>query len=229
MPRRAEARTRYYCREESKRLGWNTEHPIRGGQFLEEQEVVDHFPELQEYLGATRPDFVIVDRNQPILAIETKSSFEDIDIAVNEAQDYSDSIRNRYPVRVCVGIAGTPDTSIQIRVRYRTPAGWVPLMSHGYQLTQIPTPEELRTAIQNNNGTTDVRLPSEAEFYEAAIAISRMLRTAKIEEPIRPKVLGAIILALYQGDFSCRYSSSLNGIQPLTDNNTADSSPVRTP
>ena len=42
----------------------------------------------------------------------------------------------------------------------------------------------------------------EREFFSAAINISRILRLAKIEEAIRPKVIGAIILALYHGEFS---------------------------
>ncbi len=59
----------------------------------------------------------------------------------------------------------------------------------------------METALGNNNGTTDVQLPDEREFFIAAIAISRILRLAKIEDAIRPKVLGAIILALYHGEF----------------------------
>jgi len=199
---RAEARTRYYCREEAARLGWNTQHPRKGGQFLEEQEVVDYFPELRGVLELKRPDFVVVQQNEPVIVIEAKNEFEKIQEALEDAEDYAERIRTIYPVRVIVGIAGTPDTAVQVRVLYRVASGWTPLTSHGYQLTQIPIPEEFTTALQNNDGTTDVRLPTEEEFYEAAIAISRMLRTAKIEEPVRPKVVGAVILALYQGDFS---------------------------
>ena len=212
MTRRSEARTRYYCREEATRLGWNTQHPRKGGQFLEEQEVVDYFPELKDALDLKRPDFVVVQQNEPVMVIETKNEFEKIQEALDGAKDYAERIRAIYPIRVIVGIAGTPDTAVQVRVLYRGDSGWISLTSHGYQLTQIPIPEEFATALQNNNGTTDVRLPTEEEFYEAAIAISRMLRTAKIEEPVRPKVVGAIILALYQGDFSMDHEVVLDHI-----------------
>lgn len=202
MTKRAEARTRYYCREEAKRLGWDTRHPRKGGQLLEEQEVVDYFPELKELLGLDRPDFVVVQQNKPAILIEAKNEFEKIQEALSDAEKYAGSIRPIYPVKVVAGIAGTPDTAVQVRVLYRVGAEWIPLTSHGYQLTQIPTPEEVAIALQYDDGTTDVRLPTEEEFYEAAIAINRMLRTAKIEESIRPKIVGAVILALYQGDFS---------------------------
>lgn len=199
---RAEARSRYYCREEAQRLNWDTRHPGRGGQFLEEQEIVGYFPELLPHLRQKRPDFVVTDSGRPIMVIETKSSFRAIDEALVDAEDYAERISNVYPVYIIVGIAGTPDTSVQVRSRYKHNDRWIPLSSNGYDLTQIPTPDELQRALQNADGTTDVRLPNEEEFYEAAIAISRMLRTAKVEEVIRPKILGAIILALYQGDFS---------------------------
>ena len=51
------------------------------------------------------------------------------------------------------------------------------------------------------DGTTDVDLPDEREFFDAAIQISNLLRLAKIEESRRPVVMGAIILALWEGDF----------------------------
>ena len=123
----------------------------------------------------------------------------------------TDSEKN-HKVKLAVGVAGTPDTSIQVRGRFKYNNKWLPLVSHGYELTQIPTPEEASTAIDNNDGTTDVRLPDFKEFYEAAISISRLLRSAKIEEVIRPKVIGAIILALYQGDFSTEPSVVINQI-----------------
>lgn len=202
MSRRAEARARYYCREESKRLGWDTKHPERNGQFLEEQEIVAYFSELGPILGQERPDFVIIKNNVPCIVIETKNDFNLIESAWNDAIYYSDKISEVYPVKTMVAIAGTPDTSIQVQVGYKVGERWQRLKSNGYPLTQIPTPDEFSITQQNNDGTTDVRLPSEQEFYEAAISISRLLRSAKIEEPIRPKIIGALILALYHGDFS---------------------------
>ncbi|MCX6343992.1 MAG: N-6 DNA methylase [Armatimonadetes bacterium] len=199
---RAEARARYYCREEGRRLGWNTSHPSRGGDFLEEQEIISFFPELKQCLGQERPDFVVCHNSEPIIVIETKNEFSKIHEAISEAINYAEKISQVYPIALVVGIAGTPDTAVQARTRYRIGTNWTELTSNGHELTQIPTPEEFEIARQNDNATTDVRLPAEAEFYEAAIAISRMLRTAKIEEMVRPKVIGAIILALYQGDFS---------------------------
>lgn len=201
--KRAEARTRYYTREEAGRLGWNVQHPMRGGDFLEEQEIVDYFPDLSSALGRERPDFVTLLGGKLSTIIECKNDWRDTDKAVKEAQEYADiiSAANGYNARLAIGVAGTPDKRVQVRCSYKHGRRWVDLVSHGYPLTQLPAPAEVGTALENNNGTTDVQLPDEREFFVAAIAISRILRLAKIEDAVRPKVLGAIILALYHGEF----------------------------
>jgi hypothetical protein len=45
-------------------------------------------------------------------------------------------------------------------------------------------------------------VPSPAEFTGAAIEISRILRDAKVEASLRPRVIGAIILAMYEGEIA---------------------------
>lgn len=202
--RRAEARTRYYTREEAQRLGWDVRHPKSGGLFLEEQELVDYFPVLRSALGQEKPDFAALTGDGKLrTVIECKGDAKELDRAINEARDYAETINQvkGFDVRVAIGVAGTPDKFVQTRDYYRHESGWVQLSSHGFPLTQLPTPAELQFALDNNNGTTDVQLPDEKEFFDAAIRISRILRLAKIEEGVRPKIIGAIVLALYHGEF----------------------------
>jgi type I restriction enzyme M protein len=199
--RRTEARTRYYCRDEAKRLGWNTAHPKQGGAFLEENEFVQYLPSFSKVLGHERPDFVVLVSQKPVMVIEAKAELARMETAVNEAMYYADKMRSIADIRIAVGICGSAESGVQVQVRFHTGKSWVPLTSHGFALTQIPSPEELQTAIENGDGSTDANLPGESEFYDAAIRISRMLRIAKIEEIDRPKVLGALILAMYQGQF----------------------------
>ena len=207
--KRAEARNRYYVREEAKRIGWDVRHPSDGGLFLEEQELVDYFPALKPVLGGQKPDFGILDSDHQLrLIVECKNDYRQLETATKEAKDYANLINQakNFRVTVAVGTAGTPDYIVQTRNLFRKgtngTSSWVNLTSNGYPLTQIPTPQELTIALENTDGTTDVQLPEEREFSDAAITISQLLRTAKIEEPLRPKVIGAIILALYKGDFS---------------------------
>lgn len=202
--KRAEARTRYYTRSEAERLGWNVDHPKNGGDFLEEQELTDFFPALRPALGLDRPDFVSLLSGRPSVVIECKNDWRDLDKASREAQSYAEAINSisGYDARLAVGVAGTPDKRVHVRCSFHTGRKWVELKSHGYALTQLPVPIEVRTALDNNNGTTDVQLPDEREFFAAAISLSQILRLAKIEEALRPKVIGAVVLALYNGKFS---------------------------
>ena len=202
--KRAEARTRYYTRSEAMHIGWDVRHPSQGGSFLEEQEIVDYFPKLAHTLGQKRPDFVILLNGKLSTVIECKNNWQDIEIAAREAIEYADLINKvrGYKAQIAVGVAGTPDKRVHVKCLFKNSVGWTDLISHGYPLTQLPAPSETELAISNGDGTTDVQLPDEREFFSAAINISRILRLAKVEEAIRPKVIGAIILALYHGEFS---------------------------
>ena len=146
--------------------------------------------------------------------IECKNDVDQLGKSTQEAREYADKINNtsHFDVRVAVGVAGTPDRFVQTRGYFFTKNRWVDLTSHGWPLTQLPTLEELDIAIENANGTTDVQIPDEREFNEAAVAINNILRLSKIEEPLRPRVLGALILALYQGDFSLAAPTVLDQI-----------------
>jgi type I restriction enzyme M protein len=74
----------------------------------------------------------------------------------------------------------------------------VPLLAGGFELTTLPSKVEAELASVAGDGTTQVEMPAPAEFIDAAIEMSRILRTAKVEPAHRPKVLGALVLAMYQ-------------------------------
>ncbi len=92
---------------------------------------------------------------------------------------------------------------------------WKPLISYGYEITTIPSKQEIELALQADDASTVVTIPSSAEFIDAAIEISRIFRLAKIEAPLRPKVVGAIVLALYQGEIETSNQQSLMSVNLL--------------
>lgn len=213
--KRAEMRSRYFTRDEARRLGWNVAHPDQGGAFLEEQEVIDYFPELVPALGRDRPDFAALGPDgKPNLIIECKAQAKRIETALTEAKQYAEAIASvpGYDIRLAVGVAGTPDQRVYTRTQFRINGEWTDLESCGFPLTQLPTPDETDLAIERGDGTTDVQLPDEREFFDAAIRISSIMRLAKIEEAKRPIVIGSIILALWQGEFPTTRSTVLDYI-----------------
>ena len=69
-----------------------------------------------------------------------------------------------------------------------------------------------------DNNTVEVEIPSSAAFIDAAIDLSNILRKAKVEPVLRPKVVGAITTALYAGDIAPDTQDVLNELNRLTYN-----------
>lgn len=213
--KRAESRARYYFREQAKKRGWKISHPAKGGEILEEQEIVDHFPDIG--LGLDRPDFVLVKGGMPVVVVEAKNTSDKIQQAIDEAVEYTNTINENspYAVKFAVGVAGEENHGFAVEVRYLKDNEWKPLLSRGYEITTIPTRREVDTALAANDGTTEVEVPDVSEFIDAAIELSRILRTARVEAPLRPKVIGALALAMYQGEIDLNEENALASINEL--------------
>ncbi len=217
MPRntRAEARCRYLVREIAQQKGWNTKHPQRGGNFLEEQEIASYFPDSG--LGLTKPDFLVCKNYAPIIVVEAKNELNKIDDALSEAIEYAEAINNHgtYNVVIATGVAGEEDNGYIFKTVFFDGATWVPLQSYGFELTSFPSVGEIDSALLTQNGTTEVTIPQLADYITAAIDLSSILRAAKIEPSLRPKVLGAVITALYQGEIDLGNGEEIHSINTL--------------
>ena len=217
MPRntRAESRCRYLIREIAQQKGWNTKHPQRGGHFLEEQEIAAYFQ--NSGLGLTKPDFIVCRNYSPLIVVEAKNDIGKIDDAVSEAIEYADMINRHgtYSVSIVTGVAGEEDNGYLFRTMFFDGNTWVPLKAYGFELTSFPSVGEVSVALETHNGTTDVTIPQLSEYISAAISLSSILRSAKIEPSLRPKVLGAVITALYQGEINLGNGEELHSINQL--------------
>lgn len=213
--KRAESRTRYFIRTQSEKRGWNVSHTSKGGDFIEEQEIINSFPDIG--LGLSKPDFLVCFKGEPVMVIEAKNEAKKIDEAINQAIGYCETINgtNKYNVKIAVGVAGEEDNGFFVKVKYLQGTTWKELKSNGYEISTIPSKREVELAINANDGTTSVTVPSSSEFIEAAIELSKILRLAKIEAPLRPKVIGAIALAMYQGEIDITTENELDSLNSL--------------
>ena len=214
---RAESRCRYYVRDQAKARGWNLTHVQRGGDVLEEQEFQAFFPGLG--LRQDRTDFALCLRGEPVLIVEAKNEAGKVDQALAEAQDYIDAIQQHTDqcpsLRVAVGAAGEEDRGFLLKVSFRTATGWEPLLANGFAITAFPTKREIEAALAANDATTRVSVPEQSEFIDGAIEVNNLLRAAKIEPTLRPKVLGALALALYQGTVNAHADDALLAVNRL--------------
>lgn len=198
--KRAEARARYHIRLEAARRGWNVNHWDDGGDFLEENEITNKLGNIG--LNLDKPDFLVGFQGIPAMIIEAKNSILLLDQAIEEATQYADAINSssKYKIKIAVGAAGDQNTGFAVEVRFLTPTGWMDLSSHGRSLTNIPSKIEVELALKADDATTTVSIPSTSEFIVSAIEVSEILRLAKVEAPLRPKVIGALTLSLYHAD-----------------------------
>ncbi len=213
--KRSESRARYFIRQNAKNRGWNIAHPSRGGDVLEEQEIVDFFPDIN--LGASRPDFLFCLAGEPAMVVEAKNDVSKIDTAIDQAIDYAEKINRsgKYSIKIVIGAAGEENHGYTFEIRYKKNGEWIPLISHGYEITAIPSTREIELALETDDGTTFVQVPSVSEFIDSAIELSRILRLAKVEAPLRPRVIGAITLAMYQGNVDTSKDKALGSINDL--------------
>ena len=154
--KRAESRARYYIREQSLKRGWKIQHPNNGGDCLEEQEIIDYFPDIG--LGSDKPDFLFSLNGEPGLVIEAKNSAKKIDEAIDEAIEYAEIINknSRYSIKIAVGAAGEENCGFSVIVKYLKNGSWVSLKSNGYEITTIPSKREVELAFEADDATTNV-------------------------------------------------------------------------
>lgn len=197
--KRAESRCRYLIREIASEKGWNPRHPQKGGDFLEEQEIEDFLPECG--LDGTKPDFLVCKRGIPILVVEAKNEIKKIEQALTEAIAYADAINKKakHEIRIAIGVAGEEDHGYLFKTVYWNGESWKPLTSKGFELTSFPSVSEVDGAFITNNGTTEVMIPDISAYIDTAIELSAILRSAKIEPSLRPKVLGAV-MTMHSGE-----------------------------
>lgn len=213
--KRAESRARYFTRKVAQEKGWNTRHLQSGGDFLEEQEVSAFFPNIG--LGMTKPDFLVCLNGEPAIIIETKNDFRKSNEAIEQAIGYCNAINasGHYAVKIAIGVAGEDENGYIVVVKYCKNGVWKELSSKGNALTAILSKQECIDALSSDDFTTHISIPSSSEFIDAAIEVSNILRTAKIETTLRPKVVGAITTALYYGEIAVTTSDALADINRM--------------
>lgn len=218
---RAESRARYYIRREAERRGWDLRHVGRGGDTLEENEIVAHFADIG--LGLERPDFLFCINGEPAAVVEAKNEAGKQARALQEAVAYADEINRAsgYRVRIAVGAAGEEDAGFVVTVAFLAASGWVPLKSYGHELTAFPSAREVELGLAAGDGTTTVTIPAESDFIDAAVELSRILRSAKVEAPLRPKVIGAIVVAMYEGGVDTAKDRALASVNRLAEQGVA--------
>lgn len=186
--------------------GWLLRRPPFGDVLFQGE--YRNYPDLNEALASASksgtghgiPEAIILDRttSQPLAVIEVKPLASDITRALGEAQDYANAFWTTGSRPLAIGLSGTSDEEFKLRVSKRTGAKWVPVTYDGHPISWIPTRDDL-VRVATPSGPAEIRpsVPPLEVLAAKADEINRLLRESQIRDALRPVVVGAIMLALW--------------------------------
>lgn len=176
------------------------------------------FSHLAEALAASSktgagpgiPEALLLERtnDSPRAVIETKSSVDDIDSAIGDAQDYGDALHDHGWNTLAIGLAGTSGEAFKLRVSKRVGSNWLPITYDGNPISWIPTRIDLDRIVVPS-GSTEIRpsIPPLNVLASRADEINRLLREARIKDEFRPVAVAAIMLGLWNSRGEIRRDS----------------------
>jgi hypothetical protein len=215
LKRVSEVRTEDLLGEILRTQGWDIRRPPQG-DLLRQQEYKNHSHLLDIFKGKSKthkggdglPDALIVDRSScvPILVIEEKADKAKLDEAVREATTiYGRACIDAGYSPLAVGLAGTSEDEFDIRVLKWNRTEWSLITYEGKPINWIPNKSDVNH-LQGPASSNELRptIPPPEILAECAEEINRLLRESSIKDELRPAVLGAIMLGLWQSKGNVR-------------------------
>lgn len=187
--------------------GWDLRRPPQGDLLLQNE--YRAYVDLTEALakasksgfGAGFPEAILMDRQSPapLAVIEVKRSVDEIDKAIAEAQHYADALWATGWQPLAIGLAGHTEDEFRLRVSKRVGTKWKPITYDGEPIGWVPTRADF-DRIRVAGGPTEIRpsIPPLEVLAARADEINRLLRESRIKDELRPAVVAAIMLALWQ-------------------------------
>ena len=148
MPRRrpqdTEVHAYNFIKKNLDALGWDIRYPERvpSGQVWTQNECLSN-PEIRRCLGLERPENIVKVTERVLWVIEAKRSHSQLEVAVNEAQDYAENFRDSlvYEAKFVSGVAGNDIDSFLIRSKVFDGHDWVPITLNGVPATGLLSPQ----------------------------------------------------------------------------------------
>lgn len=210
----SESRAEAVARELLSIRGWKTTRPPKGN-LLWKNEYRD-FPKLVEafagrgklgHRGDAYPDFILVESEtlRPVLVGEAKAQDSEIATAIKEARDYSAGLIDRGVKVLAAGVAGDDSGEIAVEVDKWARTRWHPIEFRSHPIQWLPTPDEASNLLLDEDlFDLQPRVPPPEILAKRGDEINRILRECKINDPLRPAIMGAFMLALPQSKGNIR-------------------------
>ena len=179
-----------------KDLGWNVKNPNRHpeGKVYTDNQALGH-PELKKGLGLQRPENVVKLDETTFWVIESKSSRQELEIAVQEAIDYANGINTQSSVKAVIasGVAGNDDDGYLVRNVYMHKGAFTPICLNGEPLTGLLSSEMADRVIGEDSPDLKDIPVDEGLFLATAEAVNKELHIGAIKQKRPRKGNGGVI------------------------------------
>lgn len=207
MVRISEGRAEVAARELLAIRGWDISRPPKGNVLWKNE--YRQYSFLTEVMavasktgrGAGYPEFVVVDakRARPLMVGETKAESKNIEAASSDAIHYASAFAMKGIDVLAVGIAGSAEDEISVRVQKRKNGRWKSIDYHKEPIQWIPTPGETEQLLLDPSlFTLDPEVPPADVLADRADSINRILRECRVNDRLRPAAVAAFMLALWK-------------------------------
>ena len=198
--RTSEVHAYIFIKQHLSDIGWNAKNPFRvnGGQVFTQGECLEE-PRICEMLKQTKPENIVKLSETDYYVIEAKANRNQIEQAVQEAEnDYAKVINKSKHIKAKIisGIAGNDTDGYVIKSKVLINGKFKPVISNGKELTSLVSPDIARYLLENNTNEIE-ELPIDEKFFlETAEKINVILHNGAIPATERGKVMSALILSL---------------------------------
>ncbi len=154
------------------------------------------------------PDAILVDPTtmQPLVVVEAKAATTELDQAVKEVtEDYGRACIDAGFTPLAIAIAGASEDDFKVLVFKWNGTRWKSVTYDGNPISWIPSRQDVETLCAPSS-PLELRpsIPPPEVLADRADEINRLLRESGIKDELRPAVLGAIMLALWNSKGNIR-------------------------
>jgi len=188
-----------FIKSELKNLGWDVRNPTiysQGQVYTQNQCLSD--PEIKKWLDKKRPESIVKVRDTSLWVIEAKSKRGEIDLALDDAENYYAKRLNQsniLKVLFVSGVAGNDADGYLIKSRFWKDGVFKPITLNDREMSGLLSPEIALRVLQAN--TAELKdIPIDQTFFLAkAERINEILHLGAVNINDRARVMAALLLS----------------------------------
>lgn len=205
-----------FVSREAQKRGWELSYASDNNSLVKKADIGAVFPLIK--VIDKLPSFLLARNGIPVGAIYVGDELVSADDVNEKACGCADKV-NRLTegsVKFAIGVSKTKEGEHEVAILFKSPQGvWRPLVFANIELTAMPTIDEIDFALQANDATTIVSLPSKSDYIDASTQLNGALKQASVDVTLRPLVISAIAAAMHEGKVQSAPKSALASVNDL--------------